>query len=89
MTSRITATPDPVQPGQKLKVCYDFDGATSPVTLTLYYDPPTPSVQITLSAEEPCKEVVVPQTTGLTIIDDTGQSDAHEVTVSAGGGDGT
>lgn len=84
MTHRISATPDPVADGEQTSICYDFsDGATSPVTLTLNYDPPTPSEQITLSSDEPCKTVTVPaNATGLIIEDQSGQSEDRAVTVT-------
>jgi hypothetical protein len=82
MTDRITATPDPVKAGGTIKVCYDFDGATSPVKLTLSYIS-APAVEITLTAAAPCKTVTVPDAaTGIIIVDQSGQSSDHGVTVT-------
>jgi len=81
LPARISADPNPVQQGKPLIVCYNFDGATSPVTLTLHWDPP-PSTQITLSSGDSCKAVVVPANAeGLIIEDESGQSEDKAVQV--------
>lgn len=87
MTQRFSADPDPVQAGGKTKVCYDFSsggGTTSPVTVVLDYDSPTPDKQITLSAAQPCQDVDIPAgATGLLLVDSSGQSEDYAVTIQA------
>lgn len=84
MTDRISATPDPVGHGKTVRICYNFDGATSPVTLKLDYDPSSvPDESITLSSDTPCKDVTVPAAAmGILVIDKSGQSSDHAITVT-------
>lgn len=76
MTARISVTPNPATPSAAITICYDFSGgATSPVTLSLDWDPAQSPTSITLSADEPCKEVLAGAAAdGLIISDDSGQS---------------
>lgn len=82
MTSRISVTPNPAAPGSTITICYDFSGgATSPVTLSLDWDPAQIPSSITLSADEPCEEVrAATNADGLIISDDSGQSSDTAVT---------
>lgn len=81
MTNRITVTPNPAPAGSEIKICYDFDGATSPVTLSLDWDPPQSPTSIKLSAQENCKKVTASaDADGLLISDETGQSEDEGVT---------
>jgi hypothetical protein len=79
---RITATPDPVQHGQALKICYNFTGTgLTSAELTLDYDPPVPTQKITVTAANPCQTVTVPDAaTGLII--SAPQSQDHGVTIT-------
>ena len=81
MPSRITVSPNPAPAGSQIKICYDFDGATSPVTLTLDWDPPQNPGSITLSAADNCKMVGASNDAqGLLISDNSGQSSDEGVT---------
>ena len=84
MTSLITITPNPAPKGSDIQICYDFSqGATSPVTLTLDWDPSQQPSSVTLSAEDNCTTVSVNDNAkGLLISDDTGQSEDDGVTLT-------
>lgn len=73
----ITVDPDPMQAGQEAEICYAFgEGATSPVTLRITWNPAGAGSQdLTLSSEEPCKKISVPNDAKSVNIEDlSGQS---------------
>lgn len=81
VTDRITVTPNPAPAGSEITICYDFDGATSPVTLSLDWDPDQQPDSITLSKADSCKKVTAARDAqGLLISDDSGQSSDEGVT---------
>lgn len=85
MTDRFTNDPAVVAPGGKVKICYTFPtGGPSSVTATLDYSPSSvPNGSATFTRENPCVEVTIPDTaTSLIVIDDSGQSEDHEVPIS-------
>jgi hypothetical protein len=75
LPSRITVTPSVVTAPAWVLVCYDFKGATSPVTIACS---PTGNGDETvedLSAEEPCVQYHVPAgCTGVFFVDESEQS---------------
>ena len=84
MPSVITATPDPVTAGKKLKVCYEFAPGQTEVALTISYDTAQGAVLvgITLTTDNPCHERDVPSNcTGVLISDDSGAAEDVAVTV--------
>lgn len=87
LPDRFTADPDPVQVGHQVKICYDFassGGATDPVPVLIDYDPD--SVQDTehlVDKANPCFTVTVPAgAMGILLVDNSGQSQDHSVTVT-------
>lgn len=84
MKQNFTATPNPVAQNGTTMICYDFahSGATSPVTVKLVW-PGVGAVTFVLTAEEPCTVVAVPpNATGGTLVDQSGQSEDGNITVT-------
>ncbi len=85
MVQRFEASPDPVEAGKPLIICYlDGLGVQWPITATLHYTPDqNPNPTITLTKEDRCKAPIVPANAkgGVVIEDDTGQSEDLVVTI--------
>lgn len=84
MTQRITQSPDPCVPGDKVTFCYDIDGASLPVTLDGKWDPGGQPFQHTVtSATDRCWDETVPgDAEGGDIEDGTGQSGTFAIVVA-------
>lgn len=83
MTDLITHSPATVAPGGKVTICYTFPkGGPDSVTLKLdYSDAPDTTVKVT--RKNPCVTKTVPDTaTSLIVIDESGQSEDHDVPIS-------
>ena len=84
--NRFTVTPNPVQQGGAVQVCYDFKGpppATSPVKVTIEWDGVPPPVEFELSKDKPCGMLDVPTlATGGLLVDGSGQSEDRAITVT-------
>ena len=84
MPSVITATPDPVQAGKNLRICYEFTPGQKSVNLTVRYNTAQGDVLvgITLTPADPCYDRHVPSNaSGVQVSDDSGAAEAIAVTV--------
>ena len=81
MNSTITVTPNPAPAGSEITICYDFEGASSPVTLSLDWDPDQLPHSVELSAADNCTKVTAADNAqGLLISDDSEESSDEGVT---------
>lgn len=83
LPSRITPEPAITTTGSWVLVCYDFKGATSPVTLTFSPNGGGDEIVETVSVEEPCVRYWVPHgASGVNIHDESGQSSDAAILVT-------
>jgi hypothetical protein len=85
MSSKITASPDPVAAGKSLRVCYEFSPGQDVANLTIHYSTPDGDVNagITLTPADPCYDRDVPSNcTGVLVTDDSGAAEDVAVTVT-------
>jgi len=73
---RITLDPDPPQAGQKLTICYKFEGSgRKEATLVVTFTPRTGGGTFEVTEEEPCVTIDVPAgATWITVEDEGGPS---------------
>ena len=73
---RISLNPDPPKAGEKLTICYDFEGSGSDsATLVVTFTPGGVPASYEVTREEPCVVIQVPiEATWITVEDRDGPS---------------